>query len=169
MGRRTASTSFLTPIKADGVTEVEDGTELGRGAYTLAALTTYYFPFGGADSLVASVQLQGDAPIVITSATVQNTNFPGPPQGPPPSAGGAGDVTDYDATVGVWVNKDQPSTSVEVDGIGWSATSSVLAVVGGNVGGAVWHVTNTGARRHRLEVVVGATGGEVRVATWGKE
>jgi len=161
MGRKTTGSTYVQPYKADGTLETEDGTELGRGTYTLASGTTYYFPLGGADTPVSSVHLQHDAAVIITTATIEDTNFPG--RGPD------GDVTDYSATAGHWIDENPSTAFVGTVGAGTSATNGVVAVTGGNAGGAMWHVADTGARRTRLAVVVGGTGGEVRVAVWGKE
>ena len=78
------------------------------------------------------------------------------------------EVSDHNTVAGTWLAEDPTDAFVATDGAGTTATNGVVAVAGGTAGGAMWHV-DTAARRTRLKVVVGGTGGEVRVATWGKE
>lgn len=160
MSRVTTSTSYIQPIKSDGTLPAAapgtDATVNGHGVYTLEANTTYYFPVGGQDATLVALHLQHDAAIAITSATVEDTCFP------------EREVSDYASTAGLWIDEDPTTAFVGVVGATTTQTNGVVAVVAGNVGGAMWHVT-TAARRTRLKVVVGATGGEVRVASWGKE
>lgn len=157
MGRHPTSTSYITPIKSDGTEEVQDATEFGRGSFTLEASTTYFFPLGGQDTPCTSVHLQHDAAIAITSATVESCNFP------------ETESSNVDDTAGTWFGWAPSTAYVPVDGATTTATNGVVAVVAGNPGGAMWSVADLGCRRTRLKVVVGATGGEVRVAGWGKE
>lgn len=159
MARSTNSTSYIQPFKSDGTVLAFSNTEFGRGALTLASGTTYFFPIGGADASVVSVHLQWDAAIAITSATIEDCNFPE----------GSADVDWWDDAAGEWIDEDPTTAFVGTDGAGATVTNGVLAVVAGSVGGAMWHVADTGARRTRLKVVVGATGGEVRVHPWGKQ
>ncbi len=157
MGRHPNSTSYITPIKSDGTEEVQDATELGRGSFTLEAATTYFFPLGGQDTPIASVHLQHDGAIAITSATVESCNFP------------ESESSNFDDSAGTWFGWAPTTAYVPVDGGSTTATNGVVAVVAGNIGGAMWSIADLGCRRTRLKVVVGATGGEVRVAGWGKE
>jgi hypothetical protein len=156
---------YLVPI------DVADGSspaEAPHGTYTLTASHTYVYILPTQDTSFSSIDLQGiDAALVITSATVQDTNHPGSQQSPT-----AGDLPDTDTTVGGWKNERPTTGYVAVDGTGWSvgtaATACVVAAAGGNVGGALWHIAETGAARTRLLVVVGATGGKARVSGAGK-
>lgn len=157
MGRHPNSTSFITPIKSDGTEEVQDATEFGRGSFTLASATTYMYPLPAQDVPVLGVHLQHDAAIAITSATIEVCSFP-------PS-----EVSDFSDGAGEWFGLVPTTAYVPVDGATTTATNGVVAVVAGNIGGAHWDIADTGARRARLKIVVGATGGEVRVASWGKE
>jgi len=146
---------YVQPLQTDGNNLVD---EIGRGRYTLTAGTTYYYLLGGADAPFHSVQITGyTAGLVITSATIQDTNH------------GTLDVTDQSSVVGEWVTEDPTTAFVGVDGTGWSATNGVVAASGGGVGGAVWHLGESGAARTRLAVVVGGTGGILRVSAWGKD
>lgn len=159
MGRKTISTQYLQPIDASGNTVTAapgaDANLTGRGVYTLAANTTYYFIIGGQDARVDSFELEFDNAIVITTANIEDTdaaeaevsNFNGPSWAP-----------------------ETPSTAyVGVKGAGSSAANGTLTTIGTAQGCAVWHIADTGARRTRIAVVVGATGGEVRGSCWGKE
>ena len=157
MARHPISTSYITPYKSDGVEQVADGTDFGRGSFTLASGTTYYYPLGGQDSPFMSIHAQGDAAIVITSMTVEACDFP------------ESDVDVFDNAAGEWMAKSSSGINATVEGAGYTNTSGVVDTTGGAQGGARWDVFNHGARRTRLAVVVGATGGELRVASWAKE
>lgn len=158
---------YLVPIDvADNTTPAE----APHGVYTLVASHTYVYICPSLDTPFTSIDLQGiDAALVITSATVQDTNRPGPTAGSGP---GGGDLPDTDTAVGGWKNERPTTGYVAVDGTGWSvgsaATACVVAATGGNVGGAMWHVAETGAARTRLIVAVGATGGKACVSGCGK-
>ncbi len=160
MARQTASTSYVQPIKSDGTlvdpAPSADATVSGRGVYTLTTGVTYYFPLGGQDAPVLSAHLQHDAAIALV-ATIEDSNIP------------ESEASYYASTAGLWIDEDPSTAFVGVVGATTTAANGVVTVVAGNVGGAMWHISDTGARRSRLKVVVGGTGGEVRVATWGKE
>lgn len=155
--RHPISTSYITPIKSDGTVQTESATEFGRGSYTLASSSTYYFPLGGQDVPFLSGHMQWDASIILTSVTIEDCNFP------------ETDVTWYSNGSGEWIDEDPTTAFVGLDGAGATASNGVVAVAGGAQGGAMFHVAQTGARRTRLAVVVAGTGGEVRVSGWGKE
>lgn len=163
MGRRASGTTFLTPIDSVGAPVAESAVEFGRGSYTLASGTRYYFVIPCEDAKLLAVHLKGDASIIITEAALEDCNFP------LSINTASGDVTNHDATPGNWIREDPSTGFVGVDGTGWSASNSVVAATGGNAGGAMWHLVDTGARRTRLSVLVGAAGGEVRVAWWAKD
>jgi hypothetical protein len=154
MGRKTPSTSYLTPILSDGTVQTRDGTEFGRGTFTLAA-GTYFIPLGGADAPIQSVHMQHDAACAAV-ATIQDSNLP-------PS-----DVSDYSTTAGHWISETPPTAYVAVAGATTTAAAGVVTIVAGNLGGAMWHVADTGARRTRLQIVV-STPGEFRFTANGKE
>ena len=133
-------------------------TEFGNGAFTLVAGATYFFPLGGTDSKVISAHMHWDASIVITSITVEDTDF------------SPRDVLDFTSSAGgQWIDEDPTTAFVGTKGAGVTVTNGVVAVAGGALGGARFNIADTGARRTRLAVVVGATGGEVRCASWSKE
>lgn len=143
--------SYVPPIDSTGAAVPP---EAGRGTYTLAANTTYYFVVGVTSGAHQSITLSGlTAGLIITSATVQDTDH------------GPEEVSNFDATDGGWINEDAPTPAfVPVDGTGWTVTNSVVAVAGSGVGGARWNLSHDAATRTRLAVVVGATGGAVRVS-----
>lgn len=163
--------AYLAPI------DVEDGStpaEVGHGKYTLTASHTYVYLNPTRDTPFASMHLTGyDAALIITSATIQDCNHAGRTKQEDVTSG---DVSDVSTTVGEWMNMRPPNGYVEADGTGWSvgtgATADVVAAAGsgagGTVGGAMWHIAETGSARMRLIVVVGATGGIVRVSGAGK-
>lgn len=146
--------SYVTPIKTS------DGTSpdvVDDGRYTLTSSTTYVWPLGGADGTRVSAHVQWDAAIVITSITVEDSNFP------------EVDVSNYSTTAADWIDEDPTTAFVGVVGAGVTVTNGVVAVAGGAAGGAMFHVVDTGAKRTRLTMVVAGTGGKVRVAEWAKE
>lgn len=103
-----------------------------------ATVGTIYIPFGGDASLVQSAQLQWDA-VLVAGVTVESCNFPEP--------------ANNSVIAGEWAPEAVPA---------------VTNVVGGSAGGAMLHVSNNGARRLRLKVVVSTAGG-LRVRAHGKD
>lgn len=147
--------TYVSPLKTDGTNLTN---EAPRGSYTLTAGTTYYYILGGADAPFQSVHITGyTAGLVIMSATIQDCNHDDL------------EVPNQSAVVGEWVSEDPTTAFVGFEGAGWSATNGVVAASGGGVGGAMWHLGETGATRTRLAVVVGGTGGILRVSAWGKD
>lgn len=162
MGRATLG-GFSTPFKSDG--SVPD--QKGLGTFTLLAGTTYYFPISCANASVVGVHLGWPgSPIIITSATVEDSNLP-PLEVHGSSTTG---ISDYDATVGNWIDEDPTTGFVGCKGTNVTATNGVVAATGDAAGGGcLFHVANTGARRMRIKIVVGATGGDVFCFQHGKE
>ena len=64
MGRASHS-NYVVPIKSDGTPAVG----AGRGAYTLTAGATYYFPLGGADAGIVSGHVAWTADPIIERGT----------------------------------------------------------------------------------------------------
>jgi hypothetical protein len=162
MTRRIQSTCYIQPIGTDGTPLAPAGGEstLGtsnRGVYTLVAGTTYYVVLPAADALWLGLQTQGDATVVLTSVTLEECYV------------AESEATNYSDNIGEWLAIDIARISSEAEGTGWSATSDVIAAVGGNAGAGVQNVQDTAARRVRAKVVVGATGGEARFSAWAKE
>lgn len=149
---------YLTPTKSDGTSPAaQTGANLGK--FTLVAGTTYYYILSAGDAPFASVHITGyTAGLVITSATIADCNHTGL------------EVSDLSTTSGEWLQERPSSASayVSTTGTGWSVASGVVASAGSAVGGALWHVAETCARRVRLEVVVGGTGGDLRVSYGAK-
>lgn len=157
MSRHPTSTSYITPIKSDGTVQDPSNVEFGRGAFTLVTGVKYFYPLGGQDAPTLSAHVQWDASLVITSITVEDCNFPD------------SEVAWHADAAGEWIDEDPASAFVGSDGAGVTVTAGVVAVAGGAQGGCMFHISDTGARRTRLAVVVAGTGGEMRVAAWGKE
>jgi hypothetical protein len=157
----TANRTYITPLKSDGTEAASapgtDATLTGRGVFTLEAATTYYFPLPIASSAIYDVHLQHDAAIAITSATIETTSM------------GETEVTNISSTAGAWADQDPSTAYVATVGATTTHTNGVGAVVAGNVGCLDWQVSASGAHRGRLKVVVGATGGEVRLGFCGKQ
>jgi hypothetical protein len=146
---------YIHPLQINGDELTE---EVGRGVFTLVANTRYFFILGGADAPFLGVTLTGyDAAMVLTSAAIQDTDHPDQ------------EVPNHSVIVGEWVTEDPTTAFIAADGAGWVGTNGVLAVAGGAVGGAKWHVAETAAFRTRLDIQVGATGGRVRVSSHGKD
>ncbi len=157
MSRNPISTSFITPIASDGTVQEQSATEFGRGSFTLTLSTTYYYPLGGQDSTDLSAHCQWDASIILTSITIEDSDFPD------------SEASWYTSSAGAWIDEDPATAFVGSVGAGVTVSAGVVAVAGGAQGGCMFHVSSTAARRTRLKVVVGGTGGEMRVASWGKE
>lgn len=157
---------YLVPIDtADGSSPAEGP----RGMYTLTTGHTYAFINPTLDTQFASFHLTGyDAALAFTSATVQDCNHQGPGSNGGPTSG---DVPDTSTNVGEWMNMRPPNGYVECDGTGWSvgtgATADVVASTGSGLGGAMWHVGETGSARARMLLVCTGTG-RVRVSGCGK-
>ncbi len=163
MSRHPTSTSFLTPVKSDGTVQVASNTEFGRGTFTLTSGTTYYLPIGGQDCPISSLHCHWDAAIILTTLTIEDCNAPG-------GNASTSEVPSYvSGATGLWIPEGDTTSVVKCVGAGASATSGVVAVTGGAAGGCMFHVADTGARRTRLAIVVGGTGGEMQFWGWGKE
>lgn len=150
---------YIVPL--DTATGLLIAPEAPHGMYTLVAGATYAFCVQSSEAPFVSIDLTGyDAALVITSATIQAVNH------------AVQDVPDSSVVVGEWKNSRPPNGYVPADGTGWSvgtvATACVVAAAGSGVGGALWEVAETGSFRTRLLVVVGGTGGRVRVSACGK-
>lgn len=149
---------YIPPVDvADGTTP---SLEAPHGVYTLTTGHTYVYILPTDDSVFASIDLTGiDAALAFTSATIQDTNH------------AILDLTDISTTVGGWKNERPTSGYVAADGTGWSvgtgATSCVVAATGAGVGGALWHIAETGVHRTRLIVVCSGTG-KAQVSGAGK-
>lgn len=153
---RAGGARWIYPIDSNGVSLENTSADKGRGVCTLTAGATYYYILGGKPAPFQSIHLTGKtAALILTSASIQGCDHD--------------DVLDKSSTAGEWPT-DQPTTAyVSTDGTGWSATNGVLAVVGGNLGGARWNDSETGVARKRLAVVVGGTGGDALVSWHGKD
>lgn len=158
--------AYLVPIDtADGTSPAETG----HGIYTLTTGHTYAYILPSRDTAFQSIDLTGyDAALAFTSATIQDTNHAGPTAGGGPTSG---DVADTSTTTGEWKNERPTNGYVAADGTGWSvgsgATACVVASTGSGVGGAFWHIAETGAFRTRLLIVCTGTG-RARVSGAGK-
>ncbi len=135
---------------------VELTAQNGPGRYTLAANTTYRFCGGGNGAAFQSYTITGYTAGALATVTVQDTNH------------GVLEVPNGSNVVGEWVNEDPSTGFVAVDGTGWTQANSIVTVGGTGVGGATFHVGETGAARTALLVVVGGTGGDFRVSYNGK-
>lgn len=146
------SARYATPIKASDGTEAAPAA--GRGRFTLASGTTYVVAL---DTLrgPSSVQVEWDAAIILTSVTPEDCNA------------AETEIPLTSTTAGQWLAED-PSTAY-VSAENGTATQAVVAVAGGSAGGAMWHFSDMGCRRLRLTIVVGGTGGVVRISPYGRE
>lgn len=137
---------------------------------TLASGTTYYFPFGAqhspvpAETPLTDVQVRWDNAAILT-ITIETTLFPATLQAQDPRAG-AVQLSDFDATAGFWLLQNPTTAYVPVTG--GTATNMTVSVAGGAAGGCDFNLGNLGPRRGRVKIVVGGTGGLVRVGVWGK-
>jgi len=166
MGQHPSNTDYITPIKtSDGspaalAGSVPAGYPAGspsRGFYTLASGQIYVFLLGGKDCPVHSAHFEWDAAIILTTLTVEDCNA-----NPTETA----DTATHGAS---WVDEDPTTAFVGFKGAGTTVTNGVVAVAGGAIGGCMFHIADTGAKRTRITAVVGGTGGIIRCSTFGKQ
>lgn len=139
---------YLKCFTAAGVETPLDGS----GRATLAAGTTYYFVASASDAPLLSLHQSWANALVLTSSEIETSNL------------ADADGTFVDSDTGDWV-KEAPTTSyVAIVGTGITASSLTLSGTATSAGAAMIHLGNNGARRVRVKVVVGATGGTYRVA-----
>ena len=164
MGQHPSNSDYITPIKTSDASpaalagSVPAGYPAGsaRGFYTLTSGTTYVFIVGGKDCPVSSAHFEWDGAIAITSLTVEDCNAK--PE----------EVTDTMTVGASWVDEDPSTAFVGTKGGVATVTNGVVATAAGAVGGCMFHLADTGAKRTRFTLVVGATGGIVRCSTHGK-
>lgn len=138
---------------------------------TLVSGTTYVFPFGAQHGAVPSevpltaIAARWDAAAILT-ITVEDALFPATIQRGDPR--GAPQLTDFDATAGFWIQEQPPNAYVPVVGGTYNPTTNTVSAPGGSAGGCIFHLGMLGTPRGRIKVVVGGTGGVVRVGVWGK-
>jgi hypothetical protein len=140
----------LVPFTAAGVELDNAGANPNQSGYTLVAGTTYYYPLGRGvkEAPYISASVKWDASAILT-ITVEDTNFT--------------DVSNTSTTAGDW-EKENPSTAyVAADGNA-TVTAATVVVPGGTAGGCCYNLGFIGSLRARLKIVVGGTGGVVRVA-----
>lgn len=144
------------------------------GGVTLANATTYYAPLGSqttpapAQTSLNSVHVKWDSAFVGV-ITIETCNFPERKGG---VSIGAADVSNFDTTVGNWIQEDPPTAYISTkstDGTTGGATvaNATVTVAGGTAGGCMFHLGNLGARRTRVKLV-STTGGVVRISYTGK-
>lgn len=167
------NSSNIDAVRADGIAFPANtaGSPATFGV-TLAASTVYYFPIGApkapvqAEAPLVAVHIRGLTTGFIATITFEDSCFPATTS--PGDGRGPADVTDFDQTVGSWVQENPATAIVGAVGTGWVPTAATVAVAGTGVGAAMFHLGNMGSRRGRLKVSVGGTGGLVRVAVHGK-
>lgn len=155
--------TYIPPIAAsDSSTLAIDKT----GHATLLANATYYFPLGDDTTSTSTVdrnmssvrrasleraQVQWDALVAMT-VTIEDTIWP--------------DVSPSSTVAGDWLQQNPSTAYVPVTG--GSAVNATVTVAGGSLGGCGYDLGNFGGSRLRVKLVVGATGGSVRVGQCGK-
>lgn len=163
----------LDAIRADGVAIAanETGAPSTYGL-TLAAGTTYYLPFGAdraptpAEVELIAVHLRWDNAIAMTISFGMSI-FPS--FSPSDMSSGIVDVSDIDTTLGNWLPLIATAANASViGGATYSTVTGAVTVAAGQQGGALLKYQNYGARRGRIAIAVGATGGIVRAAVHGK-
>lgn len=158
MSRSVNSTSPVVPVNTTGTEQpLVNSPALGKGSVLLLTGVTYFFPIGGQDATTLSAHVRWDANLILTSITIEDCNE------------NEVDVPLYSDNSGEWIDEDPSTAFVGTDGAGVTPTNGVVAVTGGAAGGAMFHMNGTGARRTRVKVVVGATGGYMKVSPWSKE
>lgn len=149
---QTFQNPYLRCLKSDGTVIPLDAS----GKATLEASSTYYFVASASDVVLEALHQTWANSLVLTSSEIETSNL------------ADADATWADTDVGDWV-KEAPTTSyVAIVGTGITASSLTLSGTASSVGGAMMHLGNLGARRVRVKVVTGGTGGTYRVAGSGK-
>lgn len=145
----------IFPIKSDGTKLDRSGVEPSLTGYTLASGQTYYYPVdhGTADCGNVAIHVKWDNAAILT-ITVEDTCFT--------------DVLGYSTTAGEWEKENNTSAYVAADG-GATVTAMTVTVPGGTAGGCLFNLGFLGSMRCRLKIVVGGTGGVVRVAANQKD
>lgn len=133
---------------------------------------TYYFPFGSDRSALpretVDIALHMRWALAVAgTATIEACNFPQTLSG---SGQGGADVTDWDSTLGNWVQID-PTLAGPVYanalGSGNSIAKYTVTLGGTAAGAAIWNIPDFGFHRGRIKLVV-TTGGIVRASISGK-
>ncbi|HEY6037919.1 MAG TPA: hypothetical protein VIV58_26750, partial [Kofleriaceae bacterium] len=132
------------------------------------------YELAAADNPTVGVHVKWDAGIVITSAKIEESCLPKFQNNN--SASGTVDISDTSLAKGDWIVWPLPAANVSVisddastGGATYTAATGVLAVAGGTAGGAVFHLPDQSTNRLRLVVVVGGTGGVLRVGEHRKD
>lgn len=146
---------YVVPLLTDDGSDAAAAGE--RGKYTLTASKTYVWILGGNGALAQTVQVEWSSGLVVTSLNVEGCNAD--PQ----------DVTDINTTDGAWIEEDSPSAYVPIEGSGITASAATLSGTASGVGGCAFSLGNIGYARTRLTMVVGGTGGVVRVSEHGRD
>jgi hypothetical protein len=163
----SANYGYRDIVKSDGTPVTPDPV---TGYCTLVAGTTYYCSLGGhsaetpSETALVSAHVQGDAAI-IAAISFQDSNNPARVGG---TDKGQNNVTFFSSSGGDWITENPASAVVGTDGTGWTSSGAVVSAAGTGAGGAMFHVGNYGAKRARLKIVVGGTGGKLRVNVNGK-
>jgi hypothetical protein len=144
----------IAPIKSDG-TLLERKDEASQAGYALANGATYYYELArvGMAAPYQSFHVKWDIAAILT-ITVESSCF--------------SDVNAWSTVAGEWEKEDPTTAYVAHDGNS-TVVNATVSVPGGTVGGCLYHVAQTGALRTRLKILVGGTGGVVRVAGCAKE
>lgn len=145
----------VRPRKSDGTypTQAEDQSGLAAGV-TLVNGTTYFYVMDAQRPCpLQSFHIKWDNAVALT-ITWENSNLV--------------DVNEYSTTAGDWIEEDS-TTDLTINKTVGTVTGTSLAVTAGTAGGATFKHKFAGFLRTRLKVVVGGTGGVVRVAAVGKD
>ena len=147
-------TPFLAFIAEGQTTPVKDS---GPNGATLASGTIYYAEAGGDAALIQSIQVDWDAAAILT-ITVEDSNWD--------AGSGTGQATSAQAAGRAWVPENPSSGYVGVSG--GTAVGLTVTVAGGTAGTCMFNLGNLGARRVRVKVDVGGTGGNVQARAHAK-
>lgn len=147
--------------------------EPGKGSILVAG-TTYMYGLSASDSPTVATHVKWDPAIIITRLTIEECCLPRYLNSS--TATSSPDIIDTSQTKGDWIIWPLPATNVSLlsdDGSAGGATytpaTGILAVAGGTAGGAMFHLPDQATPRLRITVVVGATGGVLRVGEGRKD
>lgn len=147
-----AGAKSIQPVKADGSLPVPGD----KDGWTIEAGATYYVELGGRDATHLSAHILMSAALVITSITVEVSNFPEASV----RSTTAGEWVPETESAGIYVTTSDPAITV---------AAGSIAKAAGAAGAAFVHLPHMPALRVRLTIVVGAAGGVMRIATHAKD
>jgi hypothetical protein len=150
-----AKGSDVRPQKSDGTfpSDAENQAQLAPGVTLVAGSTYFYLLDAPRNSGTQGFHIKFDNAIALT-VTLEHTNLV--------------DVSAVSTTAGDWQEEDS-TTDLTINKSVGTLTGTSLAITAGTAGSASFVWKFAAAIRTRLKIVVGGTGGVVRVAAVAKD